>query len=105
MRSPRQLLTRIYTNILLDQARERWRRHDALPEAPTPTPAQASPPRRRRSRYRRDPVETVVRELWPGGVPDTTATADALKILGDTLHSRGIAAPSNTTLLRALGRR
>jgi hypothetical protein len=60
--------------------------------------------KQRRRRYRRDPVEAVRDELWPGGVPEKLSTPDAVKTLGDECQDRGIPAGLDT-LLRALGRR
>lgn len=64
-------------------------------------------PSKSRARYRRGPVDAVVEDLWPEGVPgpETESTPDLMKKLGGELQRRGIKAPSDDTLRRALDRR
>ena len=89
----------------------------AVPGSPSPAetrggpeggPAENQPKKRkkRRSRYRADPVQPVAKELWPpdGKPPKTMSAADALKLLGDKLSEQEIKA-SDTTQRRVIGRR
>jgi hypothetical protein len=64
----------------------------------------------RRWRPVRDLIEAVARELWPhtqGKPPETVSTPEALKLLGNELHRRGIRAGEDTldSQRRAIERR
>jgi hypothetical protein len=70
-----------------------------------PPPKQQKTSRQRRSPTKLDHAKAAVRELWLNGRPKTETDKEALRQLGDELNRRGIRGISDTTLLRALGRR
>ena len=72
-----------------------------LPTAEQPAPLQAEPKRKSQQ-----VVARVVREaLWPGGLPETMSTPEAVQKLGNEMQRRGMKVPSDDTLKRALDRR